>query len=79
MIKQTHKCKRCDWEWESKLKEPASCPKCKRYDWNKDQLVDDKLDQQEQKQKTKTIKEKNKDEKPEEKQPEYFQDFVEHQ
>jgi len=30
-----HKCKRCGYEWESKLKVPKACPRCKRYDWNK--------------------------------------------
>ena len=28
-------CKRCGYEWKSKMEEPKCCPKCKRYDWNK--------------------------------------------
>ncbi len=30
------KCKRCGHEWDSRVKEPACCPKCKRYDWNEE-------------------------------------------
>ncbi len=29
-------CKRCFYEWKSKLEKPISCPKCKRYDWDED-------------------------------------------
>jgi len=28
------KCKKCNYEWESKKEEPKQCPRCKRYDWN---------------------------------------------
>jgi len=30
-----NKCKRCNYEWESRKKNPKCCPKCKSYDWNK--------------------------------------------
>ncbi len=31
-----HKCKKCQYEWPSKLERPKACPKCKRYDWDKE-------------------------------------------
>ena len=33
-----YKCKRCNYEWESRVERPAQCPRCKRYDWDKDSL-----------------------------------------
>ena len=31
-----HKCKRCDYEWESLLERPKTCPRCKSYYWDKE-------------------------------------------
>lgn len=28
-------CKRCEYQWDSKLEQPLQCPKCKSYAWNK--------------------------------------------
>ncbi|MBU0894948.1 MAG: hypothetical protein KKB88_05895 [Nanoarchaeota archaeon] len=36
----TNKCKKCGYEWESKIDNPVSCPRCKRYDWNENQKKD---------------------------------------
>lgn len=33
IMKQEHKCKKCDHKWIGKTN-PMCCPKCKRYDWN---------------------------------------------
>lgn len=30
---EKNKCKQCDYKWESRVEEPAQCPRCKRYDW----------------------------------------------
>ncbi len=30
-IKFPHHCKRCEYEWESKLESPKVCPRCKSY------------------------------------------------
>ena len=27
-------CQRCGYEWESRAKNPKSCPMCKSYQWN---------------------------------------------
>lgn len=29
-----NKCLRCEWEWQSELERPATCPKCKSYYWD---------------------------------------------
>ena len=31
-----NKCKRCGYEWDSRIENPKSCPRCKRYDWDKE-------------------------------------------
>lgn len=27
------RCRICGYEWESRVKDPAACPRCKHYDW----------------------------------------------
>jgi predicted Zn-ribbon and HTH transcriptional regulator len=27
-------CKKCGYEWQSRVEIPKQCPKCKRYGWN---------------------------------------------
>ena len=29
------KCQQCNYQWESRTKQPKQCPRCKRYDWDK--------------------------------------------
>jgi predicted Zn-ribbon and HTH transcriptional regulator len=31
-----YKCKRCGYEWKSRVEKPLTCPRCKRYDYNSD-------------------------------------------
>ena len=28
-----HNCNHCNYEWDSHLESPKSCPKCKSYKW----------------------------------------------
>jgi predicted Zn-ribbon and HTH transcriptional regulator len=28
-------CKKCCYEWESRINNPKVCPRCKSYNWNK--------------------------------------------
>jgi len=30
------KCLRCDYEWESDLEKPKTCPRCKSYYWSEE-------------------------------------------
>ena len=30
------KCKRCGYEWITRIDKPKACPRCKRYDYDKD-------------------------------------------
>ena len=32
------KCKRCGWEWETRVKKPKTCPGCKSPLWNKERV-----------------------------------------
>jgi len=36
------KCLRCNYEWDSKLKKPKTCPRCKSYFWDKIRINDEK-------------------------------------
>jgi len=39
VMPKSNTCKRCGYEWESKLGrggKPKSCPRCKSYDWQKE-------------------------------------------
>lgn len=38
------KCLRCDYEWESRVKYPLTCPRCKRYDWNTRRKENDSIE-----------------------------------
>ena len=41
IMKQINICKKCGYEWKSKVINPKSCPSCKQYKWkveNKDEL-----------------------------------------
>lgn len=33
MINNKMKCKRCDYEWLPRIKNPKACPHCKNYNW----------------------------------------------
>ena len=35
IITMKKQCKKCGYEWESRIDNPKSCPYCKQYDWNK--------------------------------------------
>jgi predicted Zn-ribbon and HTH transcriptional regulator len=35
IITMKKQCKKCGYEWESRIEEPKVCPYCKQYDWNK--------------------------------------------
>ena len=38
-----HKCKRCNYEWDSRVKEPKCCPRCRqRQDWPQENKKADK-------------------------------------
>jgi len=34
------KCKKCKWEWEPEVEEPAICPHCKSPDWKEEEVKD---------------------------------------
>jgi len=34
------RCKRCKWEWEPQVGEPAICPHCKSSDWKEEEVTD---------------------------------------
>lgn len=36
IIKMKKKCKKCNYEWESRIENPKVCPRCKSYNWNKE-------------------------------------------
>ena len=36
------KCKKCGYEWITRVDNPKACPKCKSYDWDKEQLKEAK-------------------------------------
>jgi len=33
-----HKCLRCEYEWESRLERPRTCPRCKSYYWDQERI-----------------------------------------
>ena len=33
MNKMINICRRCDWQWVSRLRTPRCCPRCKSYQW----------------------------------------------
>lgn len=35
IIKMKKQCKKCYYEWESRINNPKVCPRCKSYNWNK--------------------------------------------
>jgi len=34
------RCKKCGWEWEPEVEEPAICPHCKSSDWKEEEVID---------------------------------------
>jgi len=32
------KCKKCGYEWESRVKKPKACPECKTRTWDKEKV-----------------------------------------
>ena len=45
------KCKRCGYEWESRVKRPKTCARCKSYTWEikrkEGELIDESEDENE--------------------------------
>lgn len=33
------KCKKCGYEWLSRIEKPKACPACKQYGWQKEDKV----------------------------------------
>lgn len=40
MVVRIKTCKRCGWEWASKVETPVQCPACRSKYWDKDRVND---------------------------------------